>query len=154
MTRNIFALLVFFFLSRSVSAQPGSPAKHIQAVQHVVREVFEALAALDAEKVKSLCTADMMILESGQVWNFDSLVLRINTRKAKAADFKRVNQLDFIETKMEGDAAWVSYFNKASISFGGKTTHVRWLETVVLRKEQEVWKIALLHSTELERKVE
>lgn len=154
MTRNIFAWVIFFFLSSNAIAQPGSPLKHTQPVQQVVRDMFEALAVLDVEKTKSLCTADVMILESGQVWNFDSLALRISTRKAKSADFKRVNQLDFIETKMVGNAAWVSYFNKADISFGGKTTHVKWLETVVLRKEKEVWKIALLHSTELERKME
>ncbi len=154
MIRNIFAWVVFFFLSSNAIAQPGSPVKHTQAVQQVVRDVFEALAELDVAKTKSLCTADVMILESGQVWNFDSLAIRITTRKAKSPDFKRVNQLDFIETKMEGNAAWVSYFNKADISFGGKTTHVKWLETVVLRKEKEVWKMALLHSTELERKME
>lgn len=151
MTRNIFAWVVFFFLSTKVFAQ-GDPLP--PEPQSIVTNFFEALAALDATKAKSLCTADVMILESGQVWNFDSLALRINSSKAKFPDFKRVNQLDFIETKMVGNAAWVSYFNKADISFGGKTTHVKWLETVVLRKEKEVWKIALLHSTELERKME
>lgn len=154
MTRNISAWVIAFFLSSNAIAQPSSPVKHTLEVQQVVKDVFEALAALDATKARSLCTADVMILESGQVWNFDSLALRINSGTAKSADFKRVNQLDFIETKMVGNAAWVSYFNKADISFGGKATHVKWLETVVLRKQQEVWKIALLHSTELERKME
>ncbi len=138
--------------------QPGSPDSSFtgagakeDTLKSVVVRLFDALADLDTAKAKSCCTEDIMILESGKVWNFDSLALRITTRKAKSPDFKRVNQFDFVKVQAFERCGFVSYFNHAAISFNGKTTNVKWIETVILRQQADGWKISLLHSTELER---
>lgn len=120
-------------------------------VQNAVTGLFDGLAELDVEKSKSFCTSDVKILESGAVWNFDSLANRITARKATSGDFKRINQLDFLETTISGDIAWLYYLNQATITSNGKTVIVKWLESVVLKREKSTWKVSLLHSTELER---
>lgn len=150
MFRCCIALLITFVIVNTGFAQ-ASPADKKDALQAVIINLFGALSDLDTAKARACCTSDITILESGQVWNFDSLAVRISTRKAKSPDFKRVNRFDFIETKVFDGLGYVSYFNYASISFNGKTTRVKWIETVVLRQEANRWKIALLHSTELER---
>lgn len=143
--------LFFFFAAITFSITPAVAQKIDSSLQKVVVNFFDALSELDTAKAKSYCTPDISILESGKVWNFDSLALRINTRKKLSADFKRLNQLDFIETKVTGDIAWLTYFNQAKITAAGKTVTVKWLETVLLIKKDSGWKMTLLHSTELSR---
>jgi hypothetical protein len=150
MTRYILVFILTFILAINTRAQQKAPTNKT-ALQEVVKGLFDALSDLDVDKAKSFCTTDITILESGKVWNFDSLALRITNRKAKSTDFKRVNKLDFIETKAFGDIAWIYYFNHATITFDNKTTNVKWLESAVIKKDKGKWKISLLHSTEIER---
>ena len=142
--------LVCIFLSQDVNAQK-QPSTEEKNLQTVVVGLFDALAELNVDKAKSFCTPAVTILESGQVWTFDSLALRITTTKEKVADFKRINQFDFIETKIAKEMAWVSYFNDAAITVSGKTIKLKWLETAIFKKTANAWKIDLLHSTELSR---
>lgn len=148
---RILFITLFIFISFHPCFSQNINSSQQDSLKAVVIKVFTALAELDTSKARQYCTSDVSILESSQVWNFDSLALRISTRKAKSPDFKRVNTFEFIETKVFESVGYVSYFNYATISFGGKTTKVKWIETAVMRKEQGGWKMALLHSTELER---
>jgi ketosteroid isomerase-like protein len=151
MTRLFIIFLLTFAVSETGFAQSDMMAKK-DSLRAVVIKLFDALAELDTAKAKSFCTSDITILESGKVWNFDSLALRISTRKAKSPDFKRVNHFDFIEIQVLERLGYISYFNHATISYNGRTTNVKWIETAVLKQEVDGWKISLLHSTELERK--
>ena len=46
--------------------------------------------------------------------------------------------------------AWVSYWNKAEIRREDQLRTVVWLESAVMVRENDRWKIQLLHSTRLE----
>jgi hypothetical protein len=122
-----------------------------QTVQSVIRGVFEAMSALDMESVRSYCKPDIKILESGKIWNLDSLALRINGAKA-AGNMKRVNKIDFLDTRINGNVAWTYYNNEAIFTSDDKTFSIKWLESAVLVREKGEWKISFLHSTTLERK--
>lgn len=150
MKQQLFCIILsLVFGSGGWAQQPASAEQ--KPLQAVVLGLFDALSELNVEKAKSFCTKDITLLESGKVWTFDSLALRMTTRKSLSTDFKRINKLDFIETKLAGETAWLSYFNGATITASGKTVTVKWLESVVLKKIGTEWKIALLHSTELTR---
>lgn len=149
MTRYILLLILAFHFTITTKAQQAGPVGQT-AMQETVTGFFDALANLDVVKMKSYCSPDITLLESGQVWNIDTLALRVTKRKASIPDFKRINKIDFIETKVKENIAWISYFNQATISFSGKTTDIKWLESVVLIRDQGKWKISLLHSTKLE----
>ena len=150
MAPRILVFVFIFLVGIKAQAQKTLP-KDQADVQATVRTMFDALSELDINKMRSCCTTDITILESGKVWNMDTLALRITTRKEKSASFKRLNKLNFLETKISGNTAWVSYNNEAIITYNDKTQTVKWLESVVLIKDKGSWKIALLHSTELER---
>lgn len=147
MIRYVISLILICGFTTSVYGQ----ANEVDP-QKAVIGLFDALSALDVAKAKSFCTADVTFLENGKIWNFDSLALRITSRKANSLDFKRINKIDFIKTKVAGRIAWIIYHNQAKITFSGETTIVKWLESVVVTKDSGEWKISLLHSTELERK--
>ena len=143
----LIVLGLFLVLIETQAQQNPTPDQ--LAAQKPVIDFFEGLSITDINKIRSTCTDDIKILETGLVWNFDSLALRL--QKKRPADFKRINQLDFLETHIKRDVAWLYYWNKATITANNKNLVVKWLESVVLRKEKDGWKIQLLHSTEVER---
>lgn len=121
-----------------------------QEVQQAVVGMFEALSNRDSVSLKAHCTADVIFYEYGQVWTIDTLVNRaivLNT----AVDFKRSNFFSFIDTKTDEHSAWVTYRLQSVFIRDGKQTTAEWLETVVLYKQQNRWRIQHLHSTLLKR---
>ena len=96
---------------------------------------------------KKYCTIDFLLLEDGDVWNMDTLANKLSP--FKAVSFSRTNHLDFIRTQVKGNIAWVAYSNSADMVINGQKMNVQWLESAVLVKEGNEWKIQLLHSTPL-----
>ena len=132
-------------LTRQLYAQ-GQLTRNQQAVQQAVLKLFNALSNRDSVNLRLFCADDITLYEYGQIWNLDTLInkaIRLNT----ASDFKRINTIDFINTTISKKAAWTTYHNQADINRDGKQTTVKWIETVVLVKQQKRWKIKVLHST-------
>lgn len=143
--KAISLLILVLSLSRVVQAQQ-SLTRGQQAVQKTVIDFFEALSNRDSLNLKNYCTADILLVEYGQVWNLDTLIrkaIRTNT----ASDFKRINTLDFITSSVENKTAWTTYNLHSEIIREGKKISRHWLETVVAVKVKNKWKIRVLHST-------
>ena len=66
-------------------------------------------------------------------------------------DFKRINSFDFINTTVADNTAWVTYNLHSEITRNGKQATVQWMETVIVIKEKQKWKIKVLHSTLIKR---
>lgn len=66
-------------------------------------------------------------------------------------DFKRTNTIDFINTTIENNAAWSTYYLNSEITKDAKQVSVKWLETVILINEKSRWKVKVLHSSLLKR---
>jgi ketosteroid isomerase-like protein len=115
-------------------------------VQQTVINIFDALSRRDSVMLKANCTADILIFEDGKVWNVDTMMGAIITLK-KLDDYTRINKIEFIHTEIHNDVAWTTYHNKADITVNGKNRSVKWVETVILEKKNENWRIKLLHST-------
>ena len=145
MRKYLLTTVLLLALSSLVNGQ-SNPTSKQRLVQKAVVDLFQALADRDVAKLTVHCTEDVLILENGAVWNIDSLVQRVSRNKA-VTDFKRVNTFEFIDTKLEGKIAWTTYFNQADIMRNGKTRVVRWLETAVLEKAGDQWKVKTLHSS-------
>jgi ketosteroid isomerase-like protein len=140
-----YALL--FVLSAVISKAQTSEEKQ---VQQVIIDMFQGLADRDSDKTLKHCTEDLIILEHGVVWNTDSVVKVIDKMKGK--DLKRINTINFTSTEIAGNVAWVYYDNQADITYNGNQRSIKWLESAVLVKHKDKWKIKLLHSTIVERK--
>ena len=112
--------------------------------------MFDALSNRDAVKLKLYCADDLTLYEYGLAWNMDSLITRAVTLNT-ASDFKRTNAIDFINTTVNGNTAWAAYHLHSEITRDAKHSTVEWLETVVVVKEKNRWKIKVLHSTLIKR---
>ena len=149
MIKKISILLIVFSGSAMLIAQEPLSSNQ-QAVQQTVIKLFDALSNRDSTSLKNYCTADITLYEYGQVWNIDTLILKAITLN-QAADFKRTNSFEFINTNVDNATAWVTYRLQSVIIRDGKQTTVQWLETVVLVKERKQWKVKHLHSTLIKR---
>lgn len=149
MKSSIVFILALFF-SIAVQSQKLSTQDE-QEVQEVVVKFFDTLSARDSVALKKYCSADILLLERGAVWNLDSLI-RLAITENTANDFRRKNSFEFINTEVDTQTAWTTYDLQSEIFRHGKQIHVHWLETVVAVKENDRWKIKLLHSTLLNEK--
>ena len=147
--KKISLLLIAISVSGTLHAQEKLTESQ-KAVQNTVLKMFDALSNRDSVSLMDYCTTDILLFENGQVWNADTLMLKAITLN-QAADFKRVNSFDFINTKINKNTAWVTYQLQSDITRNGKQSSVQWMETVVLIKEKKRWKIKVLHSTLIKR---
>jgi hypothetical protein len=109
--------------------------------------MFKGLAELSIEQIRNSSTDDLIILEHGEIWNMDTVVAILN--KLKALKPVRVNSFDFIKTEVRDQTAWVAYQNKAIVTINGQKVDYHWLESAVLVKQGNDWKIKMLQSTRL-----
>ena len=142
-------LLIAFSISALLYAQQPL-TKGQEAIQQTLVKMFDALSSRDSVSLKNYCTADITLYEYGQVWNIDTLILKAITQNP-AADFKRTNSFDFINTLADKTTASVTYRLQSAITRNGKQEKIQWLETVVLVKERKRWKVKHLHSTLIKR---
>lgn len=145
--------IIFLTLAVSVTAYSQAQqqfSKNQQEIQQTVVNMFQALSDRDSITLKSYCTRDITLYEYGQVWNMDTLIRKAITMN-QSADFKRTNTFDFITVETGKTTAWASYRLSSVITRDGKETVIQWLETVVLARQDNQWKVKHLHSTLIKR---
>lgn len=147
--KKISLLLIAFAISATLPAQDPLTTGR-QLVQQTIIKLFDALSNRDSVSLKAHSTTDINLYEYGQVWNMDTLILKAITQN-KSADFKRTNSFEFINTTVDKTTAWVTYRLQSAITKDGKTSNVQWLETIVLAKAKNQWKVKHLHSTLIKR---
>lgn len=146
---KIFVSFLFMHLLSSAYAQTAS--KEQQAVQQTVKSMFHALGAADTSSLRQNTTSTVRFYEYGEAWNFDKIVSIVLQSKT-TPDFKRADSFEFVSTNIKSNAAWVTYYLQSVISRNGREDTYRWMETVILVKEKDKWKIDVLHSTRLDKK--
>ena len=136
----ILAVLLIPALSFSQSTEQAK-------VNNVIVAIFKGLADLSIEQIKNSSTDDLIILEHGEIWNMDTIVAKVN--ELKTLNPVRVNSFDFVKTEVRDNTAWVAYHNKAIITMNGQKVQYHWLESAVLVKQGNDWKVKMLQSTRL-----
>ncbi len=112
-----------------------------------VKELFAAMSKHDGKAMRETSTEDFQLLEHGEEWTMQKLVDAV---QPKGDPYDRKNFFQQIRARQEGDVAWLSYWNKAEIRRNSGLRTVVWLESAVIVKEGDRWKVQLLHSTRLE----
>jgi hypothetical protein len=99
----------------------------------------------DIKKHIGFCTDDYLLIEDGEFWNMDkeAAAYRENANRI----IERTDNFDFKYIKIEENSAYAVYNLKSDIKENGKLTKKNWNETVIFRRSEDKWKIALIHST-------
>jgi hypothetical protein len=144
--QKINLLIIIWLFAAIVHAQAITNDE--RAVQQTVENMFATLANADTAKLKSFVTAHVRFYEYGQVWTIDTLIQKVR-QSTTIPDFKRSNRFQFVNTIIQKNTAWTTYYLQSTFTRNGKEDIVQWMETVVLVKEKRKWKINVLHSTRL-----
>jgi len=147
--KKIIILILAIYISTLLHAQQQL-TKDQQEVNQTVINFFEAISNRNSADLKDNCTVDILLFENGSIWNADTLILKAITLNT-ATDFKRINTFDFINTTVADNTAWVTYNLHSEITRNGKQSTVQWMETVIVIKVKQKWKIRVLHSTLIRR---
>jgi hypothetical protein len=132
--------LVFLIISMTISVSSFAQENPFKVVQ----DLFSAMSEVNHAKMKNTVTSDFQLLEAGEDWNMDNLIEVINP-----SEYVRKNYFNVLKIKTSGDMAWVSYWNKATFTKGEKIDTAVWLESAVLIRNGNDWKIEMLHSTRI-----
>lgn len=144
----LIALSFLILTCAEINAQEKS--KDQKEVEQTVVSFFDAISALEFEKMKSY-TKDIKFVEYGEVWNLNVLIDALKPMVGKGV--VRTNIIKFVKTEIYQNTAYVIYNNTADfVEKSGKKDRINWLESVVMIKDKGKWKIVLLHSTELPTK--
>jgi len=146
----MYKLLLFLLLPSQLFAQQVA-SNDEQKIKNVIIQLFDGFAQRDFTMVIKQTTPDFLLLENGAVWNNDTIVKKITWSKNNYQSFSRINRIDFIRTEIRGNTAWTCFYNQADIRMDSTARSVRWLESAVLIKENNEWKVQQFHSTVLSR---
>lgn len=143
--KKITLLFIILNFSNLVIAQQAVTKEQRKAQQTVI-EMFDALSTRDSISLKKYCTTDISFYEYGEIWDLETLINKAITQN-KAVDFNRTNTFDFITTTTEKTTASLTYRLASIIKKDGQEVTKQWLETVILSKQKNQWKVKHLHST-------
>ena len=141
---KFLCLLLLSSLGLTINAQD----KNAKAVQEAINTFFKAFSETDFNYIQETSTKDFLLLEQGMIWNLDTLQNILS--KPKPAGYTRKNRFDFFETRITGKKAWVGYLNHADIESAAGKRKIHWLESAVLVKEKNSWKLEMMHSTRVQ----
>jgi len=142
----MYKLLVCLLLPSTLFAQQVT-SNDEEKIKDVIIRLFDGFAQLDHAKITKQTTPDFILLENGAVWNNDTIVKKISLSKDRYESFSRINRIEFIRTEIRGNTAWTCFYNQADIRADSTSRSVRWLESAVLIKKKNEWKVQQFHST-------
>ena len=140
--------ILFSLIIVAVTATSQSFTKQSHAAQQPIIKLFVALSNSDTAGLKLYSTSDVKSYEYGQMWTIDTMIQKVMV-VSKAADFKRISSFEFVNTIVNNNIAWVTYYLQSTFTRNGKEELVKWMETVILINQKKQWKINTLHSTRL-----
>jgi ketosteroid isomerase-like protein len=129
------------------TASAGSePAEKSQAaVEKTMRDMYEALAADDAERLTTIFAEDFYAFDAGKRFDGPALTrLVIDAHKAGKRFVWTVNEAD---VRIQGNWAWIAYVNRGSVEDKSVVTPVTWLESAMLKFDAGRWRISFFHSS-------
>lgn len=146
--------LAFFLLLISTGAFAQNTASSDEKeIQNLIQNSFDALFSnYDSEQLPDFYTPDFLLFEQGEIWDMAFIQNYLTRAKANPNSTVRTNRFEFIQTKVDGNRAWVGYWNYATITKDGEVIReIKWLESATAVKTDKGWRLDMLHSTRVEK---
>jgi hypothetical protein len=154
-----FGLLLTLIVLRSNTANAQISMEEERVMMCISNSFDDIFSRHDTSTIKKYYTSDFILLENGVTWNNDSVRNYMVTTAAKWKKFRdekhtisRVNRFQFVDFAIYSSVATVAYHNYGTFKRDQKQFEVHWLESAVLVKYPEGWKIRSLHSTKVEER--
>ena len=114
-------------------------------IVQLLKDDYKTMQSWDTQKHIANCTKDYLLIENGEIWNLQK---EVETYKANASRvLKRTDSFNILSVKIFGNMAYDVHHLKSVITENNNSITKVWNESVVFRKEEGRWKIALIHSS-------
>lgn len=140
---------VFIFLMTAIVMGQHSGKTGKEQIKDLIEDTFqEVFSDLNPQALDKYCTEDFLLLETGEVWDMQKMRKYVRKSGEQRSAVKRINSFDFIKINIEGNMAWVAYYNKAEFKAGDTVVkEMNWVESATAVLTEDGWKLELLHST-------
>jgi ketosteroid isomerase-like protein len=146
--RDFVASARLVFVGAAVTPGIAATADDAAAVKQLIKDYYSIFfTTLDKPRYRSLLTEDYQLLEDGEILDTEG---DIAFMPKPEDNYKRIDSFDFRSVKVQGDIAYAIYFLKSAITDkknGARTAE--YLESAILRRNDRIWRMALLHSTRI-----
>jgi len=122
--------------------RPAPPVN--AAVEAAVTDFFAALGAHDRVALKGRAAPDFILYEDGRLMTADQIFDLV-----AASPVKRRWTITQAKVVAAADLATVTYRNTASFGEGDQRRVPEWIETAILRRNDDQWRLVSLHSTRI-----
>lgn len=116
-----------------------------EQVVDALRRFMVALKTDDMAAYSAVTTPDFHAFDMGYDMTADQLIGVV--RNARESGVTLNWQVTEPRVRIDGTTAWITYVNRGSIQKGTETNDVTWLESAVLSKVDDSWRIQFVHST-------
>ena len=128
------------------SSRPA--AADAEVIKQVIADYYDLyFRRLDKEKYRALLTPDYLLLENGTILDADG---DIATMPKPEDAYQRSDAIDFRTVRVDGGSAYAVYFLRSTVSDKKQgARNLEWLESAILRRSGNNWRVAVLHSTRI-----
>jgi hypothetical protein len=143
-------LICFAFVVLVAACSPDGPneaemAAEEAAAEQAVVEFFDALGKLDHETAQSAVTSEFELVQDTVALDWDALVEY--ARPLEDAGATVSYEFSDFNTTVRGSVAWTRYRSRSVFEMNGQATRSEWLESAVLERIGDRWRIDRFHST-------
>lgn len=142
----IFAVIMCF----SAQCFAAQPASEQEKVVEALRLMYVAATNDDLDQFRAVTSSDFFTFDGGMRMSGDELMALI--KGAHAAGKVYVWEVTEPQVHIDGQTAWVTYVNRGSLQDATGKKDLTWLESAVLRKYNDTWRIQFFHSTRVPSK--
>ena len=138
---------ILCFSAQCLAAQPSTDQEKIV---EALRQMYVAATNDDLDQFRAVTSPDFFTFDGGMRMSGDELMALI--KDAHAAGKVYVWEVTEPQVHIDGQTAWVTYVNRGSLQDAAGKKDLAWLESAVLRKYDDTWRIQFFHSTRVPSK--
>jgi hypothetical protein len=136
--------LCIFLLACWLSSFSQSKADSIEMVNLLVSD-YATMGTWNADEHAQNCTSDYLLIENGEIWDLPKELEYYHAKSGTKT--VRKDKFTFKHVKSEANTGYAVYDLQTDIIEKGVLKTYHWNESVIFRRLNRQWKIALIHST-------
>ena len=140
--------LILFILVAIAPACVAQQVNDSTVIVNLLRDDYKTLEKFDIKQHLENCTPDYTLIENGEVLDLEKEIAYM-----KANAHRVIERKDYFvihKLKVNGPIAYVIYNLTSEVKEKGETKPYEWVESAILKKIKNQWKIAMIHSTRLD----
>lgn len=149
MKKFTISLVLLFCISLNGKSQ--NTDKDIADAKKALGGFYDALGQLDMKKAKQFMSPNYAEADDGEMVSADSLEKNVTankkTVKSEKGKYSRNNTYKYIQTWANGNTVMLVYKIRSVIKYNQDSEEINGIETAILEKDKEGWKIVHLHFT-------